>query len=94
MSDHGVVETYDERQASTVVGEAADSLIFFPMALGGVVPWETMPAMMITQAVLKTLYEVVALPVTVRVVRRVKRLEGGEAFDRHVSYNVLKIKDL
>lgn len=80
--------------ASTVVGEAADSLIFFPVALGGVVPWETMPAMMITQAVLKTLYEVVALPVTVRVVRRVKHIEGGEAFDRHVSYNVLKIKDL
>ncbi len=80
--------------ASTVVGETADSLVFFPIALGGVVPWETLPAMIVTQAVLKTLYEVVVLPVTIVVVRRIKQIEGGEAFDRHISYNVLKLKDL
>ncbi len=80
--------------ASTVAGEAVDSLIFFPIALGGVVPWETLPVMMLTQAVLKTLYEVVALPVTVAVVRKVKQLEGGEAFDRNISYNILRFREL
>lgn len=80
--------------ASTVVGETADSIVFFPLALGGVVPWDVMPAMMLTQVALKTLYEVVALPLTVWVVRRVKRLEGEDAYDENISYNIWKIFDL
>lgn len=79
---------------STVAGETVDSLIFFPLALGGVVPWEVMPAIMLTQVVLKTGYEVAALPLTVRVVRYMKRAEGGEAYDRDVKYNIFKIKDI
>ena len=80
--------------ASTVVGEGADSLIFFPLALGGVVPWSVMPALMLTQVVLKTAYELVALPVTIRVVRWMKRVEGEDAYDRGISYNVLKFLDI
>lgn len=79
---------------STVVGEGADSLIFFPLALGGVVPWQVMPALMLTQVVLKTAYELVVLPVTVRVVRWMKRVEGEDAYDRGISYNVLKFFDI
>lgn len=79
---------------STVVGETADSLIFFPLALGGVVPWSVMPALMLTQVVLKTVYEIIALPVTIRLVRWVKRYEGEDAYDDHISYNILKIFDL
>lgn len=80
--------------ASTVVGEGADSLIFFPLALGGVVPWSVMPALMLTQVVFKTAYELVALPVTIRVVRWMKRVEGEDAYDRGISYNVLKFLDI
>lgn len=80
--------------ASTVAGETADSLIFFPLALGGVVPWSVMPAIMLTQVLLKTAYEVVALPVTVRLVRRLKRVEGEDVFDERISYNIWKIFDL
>ena len=72
--------------ASTLVGESADSLIFFPLALGGVVPWSVMPLLMCNQVVLKTAYEIIVLPLTVYVVRRLKRLEGGEAYDRGISY--------
>ena len=79
---------------STVVGETADSLVFFPLALGGVVPWNVLPAIMLTQVMLKTIYEIVALPVTVHVVRRLKRLEGADAYDEHISYNIWKIFDL
>lgn len=79
---------------STVAGETVDSLIFFPLALGGVVPWEVMPAIMLTQVVLKTVYEVAVLPVTGCVVRYMKRREGGAADDRGVSYNVFNLKDL
>ena len=78
--------------ASTVVGETLDSLIFFPLAFGGVVPAKVLPVMMITQVALKTLYEILILPVTIRVVRRLKRIEGEDAYDRGISYNVFKLK--
>ena len=76
---------------STVAGESCDSVIFFPLALGGVVPVEELPKLMIWQVVLKTLYEVVALPVTIRVVNYLKKQEGVDAYDEGVNYNVLKI---
>lgn len=80
--------------ASTVAGETADSVIFFPLALGGVVPWSVMPTIMLTQVVLKTFYEILALPVTVRVVRYMKRTEDTDTFDSNIRYNIFKIKDL
>ncbi len=60
---------------STIAGETADSLIFFPLALGGVVPWSVMPQIMLTQVTVKTLYEVLALPITIRVVRKIRKME-------------------
>lgn len=79
---------------STVVGETADSLLFFPIALGGLVPWSNLWLMMGCEVVLKTLYEILVLPLTVRVVDYVKRTEGTDVYDRDISYNVLKISDL
>ena len=79
---------------STVLGESADSVIFFPLALGGVVPITELPKLMLWQVVLKTLYEIVALPVTIRVVKALKRHEGEDVYDEGISYNVLKIFNL
>ncbi len=79
---------------STVVGEGADSLIFFPIAFGGVIPVPELAKLMLAQVVLKTLYEVVALPLTIRVVRYVKRREETDVYDRNVSYGIFKIKEL
>ena len=61
---------------STVAGETADSLLFFPIAFGGVIAWRELAGMMVLQIVLKSMYEVVILPVTVRVVRFIKRNEN------------------
>ena len=79
---------------STVVGEGLDSVIFFPLALSGVVPAEELPVLMFWQVVLKTVYEVVALPFTIRVVRILKRHEGEDVYDEGISYNVLRIFNL
>ena len=76
---------------STVAGESCDSVIFFPLALGGVVPTEELPKLMIWQVVLKTAYEVVALPLTIRIVRALKQHEGEDVYDIGISYNVMKI---
>lgn len=79
---------------STVVGETADSLIFFPLAFGGVIPVNELLMLMLVQVVLKSLYEVLVLPVTIRVVKAIKKMEGTDVYDEHISYNILNIKDL
>lgn len=73
---------------STLAGEACDSVIFFPIALAGLVPWSMMPTFVLWQVGLKTLYELLILPLTVRVVRVVKRLEGVDVYDRGIRYNI------
>lgn len=79
---------------STVAGESADSLIFFPLAFGGLMPVNELMKMMVVQVVLKTAYEIVILPVTIRVVNYIKRVDESDVYDEHISYNVLKIKEI
>ncbi|MEI3446931.1 MAG: queuosine precursor transporter [Bacteroides ovatus] len=79
---------------STVVGETADSLIFFPVAFGGVIAWKELLIMMGIQIVLKSMYEVIILPVTIRVVKAIKKIDGSDVYDTDISYNVLKVKDV
>ena len=57
-------------------------------------PVDELLKMMAVQALAKTLYEVLVLPVTVRVVRYVKRVDGSDVYDTDVSYNILKLKQL
>jgi len=76
---------------STIFGESADSLIFFPLALSGVVPLREMPSLIISQVLLKTLYEVIVLPITVRIVRFTKQREGVDVYDEGIKYNIFKM---
>ncbi|MCX4291698.1 MAG: queuosine precursor transporter [Odoribacter sp.] len=79
---------------STLVGESADSILFFPIAFGGMIPAEELLVMIFTQAVLKSLYELLVLPLTVKVVRVIKKIEQTDVYDTGISYNILKIKDI
>lgn len=78
---------------STLAGESADSFIFFPIAFGGIIPVENLLLMIVTQACLKSLYEVIILPVTIRVVNWMKKMEGSDVYDRKISFNPFRVKD-
>lgn len=80
--------------ASTLIGEGMDSLIFFPIAFAGVLPLSAMIPMMITQASVKTLYEIAVMPVTVKVVEAIKKREQADVYDTGISYNPLNIREL
>lgn len=56
-------------------------------------PNETLLALICTQAGLKTLYEIIALPVTVRVVKVLKKKENLDVYDYKVSYKWWRIFD-
>lgn len=63
---------------STLWGEGTDSMIFFPIAFGGVLPMSTIISLIISQTLLKTAYEIMVLPVTIAVVKHLKRIEEEE----------------
>ncbi|MBF1568911.1 MAG: queuosine precursor transporter [Prevotella shahii] len=76
---------------STIFGESVDSIIFFPLALWGVVPTEELPWLMLWQVILKTAYEIVALPLTIRLVRYVKQHEKVDTYDNDVNYSIWRV---
>ena len=57
-------------------------------------PLSELAKLMLLQVITKTLYEVVMLPVTIRVVRYVKQHEGTDVYDENVSYNPLKFSEI
>jgi len=80
--------------ASTIVGEGADSLVFFTIAFSGVIPQSALLMLILTQTALKTGYEIIALPLTNVVVKWVKKREQMDVYDTGISYNPLKIKEI
>ncbi|WP_372773704.1 queuosine precursor transporter [Mangrovibacterium sp.] len=79
---------------STIAGEGVDSLIFITIAFAGIFPLPVILTMILTQAMLKTTYEIIILPVTILVVRKVKQIEGVDAYDEEISYNPFRLKQI
>jgi uncharacterized integral membrane protein (TIGR00697 family) len=77
---------------STIVGEAADTLVFYPLAFLGT--WE--PSLLLTvmmgNYVLKVLWEVVATPLTYQVVGFLKRREHEDYYDRDTDFTPFSLK--
>ena len=76
---------------STIFGETTDSILFFPLALYGVVPTSELPRLMFWQVILKTVYEIIVLPFTIKLVQYVKQKEGEDVYDNHINYSIWKI---
>ncbi len=80
--------------ASTIVGEGADSLVFFTLAFTGIIPTHDLWMLILTQTAMKTGYEIIALPLTNVLVKWVKKHEDTDVYDKGISYNPLKINEI
>jgi conserved hypothetical integral membrane protein len=72
---------------STVMGEIADSLVFYPIAFYGTWSNEQLFSVMIGNYFVKVMWEVVATPFTYLIVRNLKRAEHEDYFDRDTNFN-------
>ncbi len=77
---------------STVVGQGVDSVIFYPLAFLGV--WETarVVEVLVTNYLLKVLWEVLLTPVTYRIVALFKRAEGIDVFDTATNFSPFRAR--
>jgi queuosine precursor transporter len=76
---------------STVAGEAMDSIIFYPIAFYGFWPNNLLITVMLTNYVLKVSWEVVATPLTYKVVGFLKRKEDEDYYDRDTNFTPFSI---
>lgn len=78
---------------STIVGEGLDSLVFISIAFIGTIPGNGLFSAILTQWILKTVYEVLATPLTYSIINFLKRAEGIDVFDHATNFNPLKVKE-
>lgn len=71
---------------STVVGQALDSTVFITLAFAGTgVP--DLGSVILAQWLFKSIYEIVATPLTYAVINALKRAEGIDTFDYGTNFN-------
>src|SRR5687768_11703296 len=71
---------------STIVGEAVDTIVFYPLAFYGTWPDELLASVMVANYFLKVGWEIVVTPITYRVVAGLKRAEQEDYFDRDTDF--------
>ena len=78
---------------STIVGEAVDSTLFYPLAFynSGLMPNEVLPAIMAAQLVGKVAVEIIFTPVTYKVVGFLKRAENEDYYDRNTDFSPFRL---
>jgi len=78
--------------SSTVVGQFANTSLFYIIALYSVIPTSLLIQSIVSGWLLKVGVEVLFTPVTYAVVGRLKRLEGEDFFDRQTDFNPLIVR--
>ena len=77
---------------STIVGEFADSLIFYPLAFYGVWSNAMILQVLFSNYLMKVLWEVVNTPITYRVVAFLKKAENEDYFDRGTDFTPFSLE--
>jgi len=77
---------------STILGEAVDSLIFYPLAFYGTWPNRLVLKVLAANYVLKVGWEVLITPFTYRVVNFLKRAEDEDYFDRGTDFTPFSLE--
>jgi uncharacterized integral membrane protein (TIGR00697 family) len=78
---------------STIVGEGADSLIFYPLAFYGMADWpvSALGQVMVSQFILKVSWEVLLTPATYALVGWLKRKEGVDVYDLGTNFTPFEV---
>ena len=72
---------------STIVGEGANTILFYVIALYTVIPTNLLLNSILSAWFLKTLVEVILTPVTYLIVNKLKQVEQVDHYDRTTNFN-------
>lgn len=78
---------------STVVGEGANTVLFYTIALYAVIPTGLLITSILSGWFLKVAIEIVMTPVTYKVIAKLKKVEGEDYYDTSTNFNPLIIRN-
>lgn len=78
---------------STLVGQGLDTVVFIILAFAGTIASGELVSLIFTQWVAKSLYEVVATPLTYKVVNFLKKREDLDVYDVEIKFSPLLIRE-
>ena len=78
---------------STIVGQAVDSVIFYPVAFANIWTTSTVFHVMLFNWIFKVVVEVVLTPATYAIVYGLKRAEGVDHFDVGTNFTPFSLRD-
>ena len=76
---------------STIIGQALDSAVFITLAFAGTIPSAVLASAIVTQWLVKSVYEALATPLTYAAVNFLKRAEGIDHYDLATRFNPFRI---
>jgi len=71
---------------STIAGQAADTVVFYPLAFAGIWSGSLLVRVMVANYALKVSWEALLTPLTYRVVAFLKRAEGVDVYDNETDF--------
>jgi queuosine precursor transporter len=77
---------------STIVGEGANTILFYTIALYSVIPNNLLLMSILSGWLLKVAVETIMTPVTYYVIRKLKKAEHEDYYDKDTNFNPLIIK--
>jgi uncharacterized integral membrane protein (TIGR00697 family) len=78
---------------STLVGQGLDSLVFITVAFAGTIPLAGLLPIILTQWLVKSVYEAIATPLTYGVVNFLKRQEELDVYDYDTGFSPIGLGD-
>lgn len=77
--------------ASTLAGQAVDTFVFIIIAFAGTMSLGDMITVFISAWLFKVLWEIIALPLSVPIVKWLKKVENEDYYDKNTNFNPFKL---
>lgn len=76
---------------STILGQAVDTALFIIIAFSGTMSLTAMFTVFLSAWIFKVVWEIVALPISIPLVKWLKKVENEDYFDNETNFNPFKI---
>ncbi|MBA3660224.1 MAG: queuosine precursor transporter [Gammaproteobacteria bacterium] len=77
---------------STVIASAVDSIIFGTIAFAGIISHENLFRLIVGMWYLKVLIEIAGLPISLYLVRKLKKVEQLDIYDKKTKFNLFSLE--
>ncbi|MDB5259998.1 MAG: hypothetical protein JWN37_229 [Candidatus Nomurabacteria bacterium] len=77
--------------ASTIAGEGIDTIVFVLIAFTGIMSRSEMLQVILSAWGVKVVWEIIALPITIRIVKWLKKVENEDYYDNNTNFSPFKV---